>query len=212
MSKFLLAVALIACAPRAILAVFEPPTCSIRPASSTTAELVTITLMGEWPNVCGPDHFDLEIIGDVVWINVKEMGACIQIVGTTPWWHSFTVGPLMPDAYTVFVTYNWFSSYPPPLPPHILPPPNYGWPTCGFTVTDVSSVVVDADFDNDDDVDAEDFGHLQACLTGTNLGPPLYGCADADLDHDGDADIDDVTAFQSCLSGPGVQAGANCAQ
>ena len=38
--------------------------------------------------------------------------------------------------------------------------------------------VVSADFDNDDDVDLEDYGHLQACLTGrrgTTDGSGLFG-------------------------------------
>ncbi len=62
------------------------------------------------------------------------------------------------------------------------------------------------DFDNDGDVDLTDFGHLQACMSGTgNPYPP--GCDDADMDDDFDVDADDFGEFQLCMGGAGSPPG-----
>jgi hypothetical protein len=57
------------------------------------------------------------------------------------------------------------------------------------------------DFDGDNDVDEEDFGHFQACMTG--IGNPQNDpeCLDARLDADGDVDLNDFTIFQNCMNG-----------
>ncbi|MBI4579168.1 MAG: hypothetical protein HY718_05665, partial [Planctomycetes bacterium] len=65
------------------------------------------------------------------------------------------------------------------------------------------------DFDGDGDVDGEDFGHLQACLTGVG-GTFLPGCQDADLDGDFDVDGLDIAIFLGCLSGPHIVADTSC--
>ncbi|MBI4582160.1 MAG: DUF5010 domain-containing protein [Planctomycetes bacterium] len=66
-----------------------------------------------------------------------------------------------------------------------------------------------ADFDGDLDVDTEDFGHFQACLSDA-ASPAAPGCADADLDGDGRVDAYDLLAFQVCFSGPGVPTEQAC--
>ncbi|UCD28515.1 MAG: sulfatase-like hydrolase/transferase [Planctomycetota bacterium] len=77
-------------------------------------------------------------------------------------------------------------------------PINDFWTTTGdvwsFTTT------VFGDFDGDDDVDQEDFGHFQACFSGTG---DLYGagCKDADMDSDEDVDLVDFNIFHSCMAG-----------
>ncbi|MBI4580289.1 MAG: hypothetical protein HY718_11340 [Planctomycetes bacterium] len=65
------------------------------------------------------------------------------------------------------------------------------------------------DYDQDDDVDQTDYGHLQACLGGGTI-PPLPGCSDADLDEDQDVDQNDLALFLGCMSGPGSPAGEYC--
>jgi hypothetical protein len=62
-----------------------------------------------------------------------------------------------------------------------------------------------ADPDEDGDVDHEDFGLLQLCLTGTLSGSPdaLPGiCVCFDRDADRDVDQRDVAEFESCATGP----------
>lgn len=66
------------------------------------------------------------------------------------------------------------------------------------------------DFDGDGDVDMEDFGHLQACLTGSSVAQLLPTCASAKLDHDEDVDQADVLLFMECFSGPDVPADEAC--
>ncbi len=64
----------------------------------------------------------------------------------------------------------------------------------------------DADFDADGDVDQEDFGHLQACLSGQGIAQTEFACTDAKLDGDNDVDADDMAAFLSHFSGPCIPA------
>ncbi|HRR87601.1 MAG TPA: putative collagen-binding domain-containing protein, partial [Phycisphaerae bacterium] len=57
-----------------------------------------------------------------------------------------------------------------------------------------------ADFDWDGDVDQTDFGHFQACISGSGvaLSP---GCEDADLAPDGAVDQNDLSVFRTCMGG-----------
>jgi RHS repeat-associated protein len=73
-----------------------------------------------------------------------------------------------------------------------------------------------ADFDQDDDVDADDFAHMTECsANGPDMAPPgadsqSRPCTDADLDRDGDVDAADMVLFQPCMSGSGVAPPAGC--
>jgi len=68
---------------------------------------------------------------------------------------------------------------------------------------------IPGDFDDDKDVDQEDFGFLQTCLSGS-AGGILAGCAAANLDGDSDVDQIDISKFFGCLSGAGVPGDPNC--
>lgn len=91
--------------------------------------------------------------------------------------------------------------------------------TARLTVTDnegkvssaTAAVVVrpyPGDFNDDFDVDQEDFGQLQACLSGAS-SPPSE-CRAADLNGDQSVNQTDVAMFAGCLSGPQVQADPDC--
>jgi len=67
------------------------------------------------------------------------------------------------------------------------------------------------DFDRDGDVDQEDFGHFQNCLTGPAVPQNDPACQDAKVDDDHDVDQDDFVIFYDCISGPGVSADPDCA-
>ncbi len=69
---------------------------------------------------------------------------------------------------------------------------------------------VPADFDVDGDVDIEDYGLLQACLSGANVAQLLPACVPAHLDADTDVDVEDNQRFRNCFSGPTVHADSNC--
>jgi hypothetical protein len=64
------------------------------------------------------------------------------------------------------------------------------------------------DMDGDGDVDQEDFGRFQTCLSGDGQGYPS-GCASADLEGAGDNDVDpsDFEVFKACMGGPGAPPG-----
>lgn len=66
------------------------------------------------------------------------------------------------------------------------------------------------DFDRDTDVDMEDFGHMQACITGPQEPVIDPNCGNALLDNDTDIDAADVALFENCFSGPGNQASGTC--
>jgi len=69
---------------------------------------------------------------------------------------------------------------------------------------------VPADFDTDGDVDQSDFGHLQACLSGSGIEQVDPLCADARLDVDADVDQDDITLFQRCMNGADLPPPPTC--
>jgi len=74
----------------------------------------------------------------------------------------------------------------------------------------VVSPLVPGDFDNDCDVDQEDFGHFQACMTGPGIEVTDPQCLDAKLDADTDVDADDFGMFQACLSGANIAGDPTC--
>lgn len=74
----------------------------------------------------------------------------------------------------------------------------------------VPTFAMRSDFDDDGDVDVEDFGRFQLCYTDTGQAPPVAACADADQNEDGLVDRVDFTIFQACLSGPGRPASPSC--
>ncbi len=73
------------------------------------------------------------------------------------------------------------------------------------------SPTVRADFNRDGDVDLEDFGLMQACLTAPAIPQLDPACADARLDPGEDVDADDLRIFLDCLSGPNLPPMLDCA-
>jgi hypothetical protein len=67
------------------------------------------------------------------------------------------------------------------------------------------------DLDRDTDVDQDDFGEFQVCLTGPAIPQTDPACSDADFDRDGDVDLSDFGLLQRCLSGPDIPANPDCA-
>jgi hypothetical protein len=76
------------------------------------------------------------------------------------------------------------------------------------TVSETVAVSVrpTGDFDDDGDVDIEDFGAYQRCL-----GLLATECPQADLDGDQLVDQSDTVIFKGCISGPDVPADPSCA-
>lgn len=67
-----------------------------------------------------------------------------------------------------------------------------------------------ADLDRDGDVDQDDFGYFQVCLSGADVPQNSPECARARLDDDADVDADDFDLFVSCVSGPTIPAAPPC--
>lgn len=80
-------------------------------------------------------------------------------------------------------------------------------PTRTFIVTSRTP----GDFDLDGDVDLEDFGVLQRCLTGSGVAVTEPACLAARLDADEDVDQNDFGIFQRCLGGSKIPASPSCA-
>ncbi len=57
------------------------------------------------------------------------------------------------------------------------------------------------DFDGDGDIDINDFGFIQACLSGQGVNQIASGCEEARLDDDEDIDLVDLQIFLQCVSG-----------
>lgn len=75
----------------------------------------------------------------------------------------------------------------------------------------VDKLVIPGDFDDDLDVDMDDWGRMQTCLTPSGSEQNDPACAAALFDDDMDVDQSDVVKFIGCLSGPGIQGHPNCA-
>jgi len=77
---------------------------------------------------------------------------------------------------------------------------------------DGCATVIPGDFDQDGDVDLEDFGRFQLCLSGLNVPQTDPACAKARLDGDADVDQSDVDRFIACMSGPDIAGDEHCAE
>jgi hypothetical protein len=66
------------------------------------------------------------------------------------------------------------------------------------------------DLDRDGDVELEDFGLLQRCLTSDWLPQTEAGCVSALMDDDNDVDQADVGVFLNCFLGPNVPYDPTC--
>ncbi|UCD29397.1 MAG: immunoglobulin domain-containing protein [Planctomycetota bacterium] len=73
----------------------------------------------------------------------------------------------------------------------------------GSTASNAATLSLPApgDFDIDGDVDQEDFGHLQLCMSGIGIPQTDPDCQDADFDDDTDVDQGDFNIFENCMSG-----------
>ncbi len=69
---------------------------------------------------------------------------------------------------------------------------------------------VPGDFDHDNDIDMQDFGAFQLCLTGSYVPQEDPACKDALIDSDNDVDQADVAIFKQCLSGAGIFVDPGC--
>ena len=78
------------------------------------------------------------------------------------------------------------------------------------TVGQTEHKCVRADIDGDGDVDQEDFGLMQICLSGTSV-PREIGCEYADFDNDLAVDENDVAIFRACVTGANIPAYPGCA-
>lgn len=75
--------------------------------------------------------------------------------------------------------------------------------TCEAVACCPSSPYVWADKDADGDVDMNDFGKLQQCITGPGGGVPA-GCSCFNRDNDNDVDNDDYQKFKDCATGENI--------
>jgi hypothetical protein len=66
------------------------------------------------------------------------------------------------------------------------------------------------DRDGDMDVDSDDFGAFQRCLSGEGEAYVGCDCEWADGDLDGDVDAADRLLFEACSSGPAIAANPAC--
>ncbi len=82
---------------------------------------------------------------------------------------------------------------------------NDGSPTSLVILAPMDGIVLgrfSADFDDDGDVDADDFDLFAACFTGSGGGPVAPACEAADFDGDQDVDCDDWQQFRLAWTGP----------
>lgn len=69
---------------------------------------------------------------------------------------------------------------------------------------------IDVDYDDDGDVDQDDFAFFQRCYTGRDIAQTDSACAGALLDRDTDVDEYDRQRFEECATAPGILAAPGC--
>lgn len=83
-------------------------------------------------------------------------------------------------------------------------------------LTDTTTIAIEVegypgDFDDDSDVDQDDFAPIQCCLGSGDGAPDIDPeCVGCDLNGDGVIDQTDITLFIGCMSGPGVGPDPDC--
>ncbi|HSW44368.1 MAG TPA: hypothetical protein VLM89_02230 [Phycisphaerae bacterium] len=198
----------------------------IDPANFTmTFDNATLTLL----------IFDLHYLVNAPMVLVQTSFSRTAFVGTNPTDDTFTVASGGPDTlhYNISADVGWLSPLPAsgsaggtPVPIAIqydtvrLAPgehtgtitiasdDSYNSPqTVSVKVTITTSRM---DFDGDGDIDLEEFAHMQACLSGTNVPQNNPSCANCKLDGDSDVDQVDLTRLVGCMSGAGIPPTPNC--
>ncbi len=141
----------------------------------------------------GPDTLDYSVETSDSWVSVmpKTGSAGGEPV---PLAVHYDAEGLAPGEHTATITVRSDDSYNSPQ-------------TVSVRIT-VQTVIVD--FDSDGDVDQGDFGHFQACLSGTAVTQNAPDCQNAKLDGDTDVDAGDFAIFLDCLSGPGIPPIQDC--
>lgn len=101
-----------------------------------------------------------------------------------------------------------------------LPAPAGNGTTYALTLPQATITVIDiqyrqpakGDFDLDDDVDMEDFGAMQKCMSGTNVPQNDPACFLAHFDTGSDVDAEDMQSFIQCLAGANMPIPMGCAE
>lgn len=136
-----------------------------------------------------------EVIGEQPWLSVAPSdGTSTGEADTIT--VSFTVNDLPIGLHTATITVADDGSAPPAA----------NDPQTIAVTVDVRTVLPDLSLDGD--VDQEDFGLFQACLSGENSPSP--SCVSADFTHNGLVDQLDLVVFLGCVSGADVLADRTC--
>ncbi len=187
--------------------------------NTATADIVSVPVIGlsthqlDHTIHCSenPDHDTFTVAN----IGVGTLNYTIEVVDQPSWLDVYPDSGTStgePDAITV--EYNCSGL----LPETYLATIRVSDPNAANNPQDIAvTLVVETvagDFDEDCDVDQEDFGHLQVCLTGPGTQVTDPDCTDADIaplpGGDGDVDHDDFGILQGCMSGPNVIADKAC--
>ena len=78
------------------------------------------------------------------------------------------------------------------------------------TSNEADLTIISVDFDEDGDVDLDDFAHLQVCLGIENVSLSNPDCADADLSSDNNVSVADLQEFIGCVNGSGMPPASGC--
>jgi hypothetical protein len=78
------------------------------------------------------------------------------------------------------------------------------------TSNEAALTLISVDFDEDGDVDLDDFASLQLCLGAEHVSQNNPGCVEADLNDDNNVDQTDLQEFMGCMNGSGIPPAQGC--
>jgi parallel beta-helix repeat protein len=82
---------------------WPPENGEVIPQYPTSADIVVITLSGNWPSSCVPSGSAISVTGNEIYFDVIAHPPSICLCVITPWERRRSVGPLAAGTYTVYV-------------------------------------------------------------------------------------------------------------
>ena len=142
----------------------------------------------------GPDTLNYTLTSSASWLTVSPATGAATSSGVPITLH-YDAEHLAPGNHPVTITVSSNEAYNSPQ-------------VVNVAVTTTTSVM---DRDSDGDIDLEDFGQFQVCLSGTSIAQNNSACAWAKLKGHTYVDQQDMTRFLGCLTGATIPPSPSCA-
>lgn len=185
--------------------------CTLKTVPANYLDEVLIQHGNDDRNFTGNDFIEFSVIINATVVVAYDSRATVVPSWLNGW--TATGEVITATGFPGDVNFNVYTKDFPPISTVVLPGNSAGGGDgpASYIAMVKSGTLVPGDFDYDDDVDQEDYGRFQACLTGAGIIQDDPACFLAKLDNDQDVDLDDRILFVGCMSGPNIPGSLTCA-